>query len=205
MTPLLPRTAYFEDPSGYWGRARWVTGLCFGAGMGFFWSLTPGSSDSLLVRLLGGLLVAVLSGSFFGVTWTAWMRRSSRRLVNRLFDLDSSVVAPTPSFAYTAYLPCNHYISERLAHGGVLYAGPNGLLFQPHRRYRSAATPTLTIPATVSLSLTALPLRSWRRHLIPKPLQGIRAAWDGNEATFVAPRPGTVIAALRTALTPHAA
>ncbi len=203
-TPVLPRTVYFEDPSGYWQRTRWLTGLFYGLVMGFFWSVSGASTDSLVRRVLGGLLVTVLAGSFFGVTWTACMRRSSRKLVNRLYDLDPSVVSPVPS-SYAAYLPCSHYISERAAHGGVLYAGPSGLFFQPHKRYQSATSPTITIPPSVTLSLTTLPLKSWRRVFIPRPQPGIRAAWAKSEAIFIAPHPDTVIAGLRSVLASHAA
>jgi hypothetical protein len=206
MTPLLPLSAYLDDQTGYWRRARRSAGLWFGAAMGAaallaLLLLSPMSAPMAVVTAIG---LGTLAGLGFGFSWAAGMRKDIGRIIAKLHRLDREILPVVPESGYSVYLPCSHQVSEWMSHGGVLFAGPAGLLFQPHRLLQSATLPAIVIPRRgLALELTHIELTSWRRHLVGRP-EALRATWDGHSATFVVPRAGATLEALREALGPEA-
>lgn len=132
METLAPRAAY-DEPPGYWLRLGVVIGLLYGAFQALFELLEPPEHRSEPV-VLAALVIGAVGGTFFGALWTWFMRRSFRRTVDRVYAGDPKLVPPLPPGRdYLYRLPCG-MLAGRITVGGVLYLGPRGAVFQPHRR-----------------------------------------------------------------------
>jgi hypothetical protein len=206
MTPLLPLTAHLEALVGYLHRLRWFAGLFYGSCMALFFFVTLQSSQGLVAAVTEALVGGAVGGLFFSYLWTAWIRRGQRKLFIRLHGLDPTIVPQVSATDFNRYLICNQYLSEHRAYGGILFVGPKGVLFQPHRQSQPRSLPAVSIPAAgLTIEPITIQIASWRRYVIARPLEGFRLSWGTESAVFLAPQVPTVIQGLRSALPQHAA
>ena len=147
------------------------------------------------------LILGTVAGSIFGLVFPVLWRARIGKLVSRVQALDPRIVGPVPEGRYSVYVPCNHLISQRLAYGGVLYAGLDGLCFQPHRYLQPRSLQALQIPPCgLTLALSTVSVSAWRRLLVPRDPEIVHASWNGGEASFLVPKPGDVMPRLKHAI-----
>src|SRR6202008_3098492 len=131
LETLAPRSAYDKDDVGVTERLPLFTGLFFGIPMGLLsfaehWSdgKTPGTA------LAYEAVTAVVTGLIFGFLMPGGLGRLARRVNDRLYAGDPSLVRPPPEgFFYR--LPCGWMRTPAMAVHGVLYLGRGGMRFDP--------------------------------------------------------------------------
>jgi hypothetical protein len=207
LTAMLPLSAYTDDTSGMWQRARRVMSFALGLGAAVVYVIAAWNTGApLIVTVILSGIFGLLTGTGFGWIWTALMRKFFRWFVRRVYRLDPKTVAPPPGGRYVSYAPCSLRVSTYLSYGGVLYAGPDGLLFQPHRLLQPDSIKPVRIPARpLVLDCVVPPLTRLQSILIPRPIEFLHAKWDTGEASFFIPQPSNVIPKLQAALAVDAA
>jgi hypothetical protein len=196
MENLVSREVYDNDDSGYLGRLGLVTGVFFGLGMGiagFF--LTP-SVLGFDWRALLSIGAAVSCGIAFGWSFPKRFSKKMSSIIDRLYRGDSDIDIPPPPEKEVRYrLPCSWKRSENFSIGGVLYVGPLGLFFVPHKmnlpRDRSAFE--MGPSKNLKLSLTTPELTGLSKLLVPRPTPRLEVVWPDGNAQFVIPAPNQVL------------
>jgi hypothetical protein len=70
----------------------------------------------------------------FGRSFPKRFRKKMSSFIDRLYVGDATIDTPPPTGKDLRYrLPCSWKRSENFSVGGVLYIGPEGLLFVPHK------------------------------------------------------------------------
>jgi len=198
MENLVPRDVYGIgiNDSGYSNRLGLGIGSFFGLGMGvacFF--LTP-SVLGFGWRALLSIGGAVLSGIAFGRIFPKRFRKEMSSIVDRLYKGDPVIDVPPPPEKELRYrLLCTWKRSEKFSVGGVLYIGPLGLFFVPHKmnllRDRSAFE--MGPNKNLRLSLTTPELTGLSKILVPRPTPRLQVVWPDGNAQFIIPAPNQVL------------
>jgi hypothetical protein len=196
MENLVPREAYDTDDTGYRHRLGLVSGAFFGLGMGcacfFLVPPTIGSGLRALFSIFTGLFCAVAFGKAFPRNY----RKRLSSIIDRLYAGDPDIDVPPPPERDLRYrLPCSWKRSRNFAVGGVLYVGPLGLLFVPHKLNPSRDRSPFEIGPTksLSLSLKAQELRGIFKLLVPRPSPLLQIIWREGSAQFLVPSPNQVL------------
>lgn len=197
MDNLIPREAYDVDESGYRQRLGLVTGTFFGLAMGLACLfLTPSMAGPGWHALLS-ICAGVFSGVVFGKTFPRGFRTKMTSIIDRLYAGDPELVTAPPPEKKPGYrLPCSWKRSENFAVGGVLYIGPQGLLFMPHKmnlpRDRSSSF-EMGPGEGLKLSLTTQKVAGFFKLLVPRPASVLQVSWPGGSAQFLVPAPDRVL------------
>jgi len=192
MKNFLPRDVYDVDETGYWARTRIVTGVFFGVCMSVAMYFILSNTPNLLHPPTPGrlLLMGILSGLFFGVALTEFLRLRARQLVDRLYAADLRLVVPPPAEDIFSYqLPCTR-IAGHVGVGGILYLGNLEFMFSPHKLNPPSATALRIGPVdAIEVRLAeALPQRNWlQRILVPRPQPYLEIEWGAARACFLVP------------------
>lgn len=200
MENLAPREVYDVDESGYRERLGLVTGIFFGLFMGIAcYFLTP----SLIVlgwRVLLSIGAGVFAGIAFGKGFPNRFRKKMSSIIDRLHAGDTDIdVPPPPEKELQFRLPCSWKRSENFSVGGVLYIGPLGLLFVPHKMNlpRDRSVLEMGPNKSLELSLTAQTLTGFLKMLVPRPTPLLQVSWPEGSAQFIVPAPNQVFELIR--------
>lgn len=171
METLAPRASYDRDELGVTARLPVVSGIIYGAATGGQ-AFAELRAYSLLFALAYGLIVALLMGAFFGFFFSKGVGWMARRVNDRLYAGDPTLVPAPPGGRYAYRLPCGWMRTPRRAIGGVLYIGQDGVRFDPllnnRRRFREGWV--IESLDGVSVERRAVPLPVWMR------VWGVRSA-----------------------------
>lgn len=197
METLAPRAAYDEARPGYWLRFGLLAGFLCAAFKVLFDLLGILGRREPLPEALG---TGVVGGVVFGVLFTWWTRRGVRKTVDRIYSDDPKLVEPPPpGREYLHRLPCA-MVSGRATIGGVLYLGPRGAVFQPHRRNLRRHRASVFLEPVEALRArpvenarpsAALPLSSTAPH-------ALELSAGETAARFMVPMPETTLAVLES-------
>ncbi len=195
MENLIPREVYDVDDSGYRQRLGLITGIVFGLAMGIACLLLTPSIIGFGWRALLSICAGVFSGFAFGKTFPRGFRKKMSSIIDRLYAGDETINTRPPTGKDLRYrLPCSWKRSENFAVGGILYIGPEGLLFVPHKinlpRDRS---PFEMGPSKgLQLSLRTQKLAGFFKLFVPHPPSVLQVGWPGGSAQFLVPAPDRV-------------
>lgn len=195
MENLVPKEAYIIDFSGYRERLGWVTGIFFGMSMGIVFFILAPSTVGLSRRASISFGAAVLCGIVFGMVFPRRYRRRISSVIDRLYDGDTKIDVPPPPEKELRYrLPCSWVRSKNFAVGGVLYIGPHGLLFVPHKMNLPGDRSVFEMGPNrrLKLSLTAPESSGLSKLLVPRPMSQLQVNWPEGSAKFVIPSPNQV-------------
>ena len=195
MQTLVERAAYDVDETGYWKRLQRFLMVFYGGGMGLFVFFSE--EGGVLERLLYALVAATAGGVLYRALMIAWLRRATRRALDRIHAGDERLVGPPPAEREYPYrLPCGYLATPRRCVGGVLYLGHGDLLFVPNRngppRYREPVR--LGPLRAVRVSVATPPLNPMARLLSSREPRALVLALSEGTHQFIVP------AADRTAL-----
>jgi hypothetical protein len=195
MENLIPREVYDLDESGYRQRLGLLTGIFFGFAMGTaFLFLTP-SIIGFLWRALLSVCAGALCGIGFGRSFPKRFRKKMSSIIDRLYaggtDID---IPPRPEKELRYRLPCSWKRSENFSVGGVLYIGPLGLLFVPHKMNlpRDRSVFEMGPNKSLKLSLATQALTGLFKLLVPRPTPLLQIIWPEGSAQFIIPAPNQV-------------
>lgn len=158
MENLVPREVYDVDDS------------VLSMGIACFF-LTPSIIGSVW-RVLLSICAGVLSGIAFGWSFPRRFRKKMSSIIDRIYAGDTDIIVPPPPEKELRYrLPCSWKRSEKFSVGGVLYIGPLGLLFVPHKMNlpRDRSMFEMGPNKSLKLSLTTRPLNRFLKLLVPRP------------------------------------
>ncbi len=192
MENLVPREFYDIDESGYWQRSGLTAGLLFGIGMGVTWFFLFPSTMGLGWRALLSILIGLGCGVGFGKHFPRRFRKKWNSMLDRLYAGDTEIDVPPPCEKDLRYrLPCSWKRSEHFAVGGVLYIGPHGFLFVPHKKnlQRDRSILEMGPSKSLQLSLTTPKLTGVFKLLVPRPPSLLQVVWPEGSAQFLVPVP----------------
>jgi hypothetical protein len=195
MENLVPREVYDADDSGYRERLGLVTGMFFGLTMGIacFFLIPP--IVGLGWRALLSVCTAIFDGIAFGMLFPKRFRKKMSSLTDRLYEGDASIDVPPPPEKELRYrLPCSWKRSRNFSVGGVLYIGPLGLLFVPHKMNLPRDRSAFEMGPTKSLKLLMATQAATGlvKLLVPRPAPLLQVTWPEGSAQFVVPAPNQV-------------
>jgi len=196
MENLVPREVYDSDDTGYRQRIGLFTGLFFGLTMALACFFLVPSIIGFGWRALLSILAGVFSGVAFGTCFPRRFRKRMASVIDRLYAGDPEIDTPPPPERELRYrLPCSWKRSENFSVGGVLYIGPLGLFFVPHKmnlpRDRSAFE--MGPNKNLKLSLTTPELTGLSKLLVPRPTPRLQVVWPDGNAQFIIPAPNQVL------------
>jgi hypothetical protein len=196
MENLVPRDVYGSDDTGYRQRIGLFTGLFFGLTMGLACFFLVPSIIGFGWRALLSILAGVFCGVAFGKSFPRRFQKRMASVIDRLYAGDPEIDTPPPPERELRYrLPCSWKRSQNFSVGGVLYIGPLGLFFVPHKmnlpRDRSAFE--MGPNKNLKLSLTAPELTGLSRLLVPRPTPRLQVVWPDGNAQFIIPAPNQVL------------
>ena len=199
MENLVPREIYESDASGYWKRLRVFSGIGFGIFSGVVFEVSTGILEpihrSIWSHVFIGVLIGVFGGLFFGFFYPRSFRRRMSSVSDAIYlgrpEFD---VPPPPGPRWEYRLPCSYLLSDHFAVGGVLYIGPSGLLFMPHKKNLEKHRVPLEMGPidNLHLSLTSPQLNWYFRLLVPHPVPRLNVEWPNGNAIFLIPEPDSV-------------
>jgi hypothetical protein len=146
----------------------------------------------------GTVVVGTLAGLGFGFGWTAWMRVTIRRFLERLHAGDPSVV-PAPPAGATERVLCNFMLSERFAVGGHLYLSDVDWTFVPHLKnlQRHQQVHSVSSRDITSITVRRLHKGALARLMYPDDVDVIEARTASAIAwSVIAPQPQELAALL---------
>lgn len=195
MENLVPREVYDIDDSGYRERLGLVTGLFFGFAMGIACLILTPSIIGLGWRALLSICAGAFGGIAFGRGFPRRFRKKMSSIIDRLYAGDTDIDIPPPPEKELRYrLPCSWKRSVNFSVGGVLYIGPLGLLFVPHKmnlpRDRSAFE--MGPNKSLKFALTTQALTGLFKLLVPRPTPLLQVIWPEGNAEFIIPAPNQV-------------
>jgi hypothetical protein len=196
MENLVPREFYDIDDSGYRERLGLVTGVTFGLGFGVACFFLTRSIIGLRWTTLLSVFAAVFAGLAFGKSFPRGFRKKMSSMLDRLYAGDPEITDPPTSGKDLLYrLPCSWKRSENFTVGGILYLGPQELLFVPHKLNLPADRSVMEMGPTkhLELSLTNQRLAGILKVLIPRPIPQLQVIWPGGSAKFLIPAPNRVL------------
>jgi len=183
----------------------WVIALL--SGLAVFWMLAD-LSDPAAIRMVGWYSVAI--GALCGISLSAWTMHQERIRIelraHRLFTADPTLVQPPPNESYSLRAIGTIPLGKGKVLAGMLYAGPEGVVFAPHIEGQHHSLPPAS-PGTTAIYLgplqdlvfcsVRLPPRLFRRNVTWLMIFGR----DG-QIDFRIPRPELVGERLAKALIP---
>jgi hypothetical protein len=200
METLAPRALYDYDEFGITQRLPLVSGLFFGLVMGAFALSSELSGTSSVVWAVGAaVLEGALAGGLFGLLFPRLLGRVAKRMNDRLYEGDPTLVPPPEPGMFQYRLPCGWMRTPRHAVGGVLYLGRRGLQFQTHLATPAALRQNVVLEPleAIQLSLVETPVplaaRIWGRKTVLR----IDAQAGERSAQFAIPDAPTVLARLQ--------
>lgn len=117
-------------------------------------------------------------------------------IIDRLYAGDTDITVPPPPEQELRYrLPCSWKRSENFSVGGILYIGPLGLLFVPHKMNlpRDRSVFEMGPNKSLELSLATQRLSAFFKLLVPRPTPLLQVTWPGGSARFIIPAPNQVL------------
>jgi len=154
MQTLVPRAAYDRDELGVNTRitlfATVFFGLCM---MGMILYMDRGD-ESALGAFGKATLIGSASGCLFGILLVSLLKVSARRLQDRLYAGDASLVQTPSPDQYSYRLPCGWMYSPRQVVSGILYLGARGLRFDAHLNTPAQLRQSIVLEPVEALTLT---------------------------------------------------
>jgi hypothetical protein len=117
-------------------------------------------------------------------------------IVDRLYKGDPVIDVPPPPEKELRYrLLCTWKRSENFSVGGVLYVGPLGLFFVPHKLNLPGDRSAFEMGPNknLRLSLTTPELTGLSKMLVPRPTPRLQVVWPDGNAQFIIPAPNQVL------------
>ena len=196
MENLVPREAYDIDEGGYRQQLRLVTSL--------FSSLMIGIGCLFImfqaIRFGWRALLGTCTGVFCVIVFIKGFRQRFRRrissMIDRLYAGDTNIDTPPPPGKDLRYrLPCSWKRSEYVAVGGVLYLGPQALLFVPHKMNlpRDRSSFEMGPRKSLKFSLTNPQSTGFRRLLVFRSPTQLQIIWSDGSAQFLVPASSRVL------------
>jgi hypothetical protein len=195
MENLVPREIYDIDDSGYRQRLGLVTGFFVGLAMGLACLFLTPSIIGFGWRALLSIGTGLFSGVFFGKTFRRGFRKRMSSIVDRLYVGDPTIDTPPPPGKDLRYrLPCSWKRSQSFTVGGVLYIGPQGLLFMPHKMNLPRDRTFFEIGPSRSLEFSLMPQKAagFFKLFVPRPPSVLEIIWPDGSAQFIIPSPDRV-------------
>lgn len=140
-----------------------------------------------------------LCGVGFGRNLPKRLRKRMSSVVDRLYEGDPVVDIPPPPERELRYrLPCSWKRNKNFSVGGVLYVGPMGLLFVPHKMNLPRDHSVFEMGPNKSLRLCLAPQTVSRlfKVLVPRPSPALEVIWPEGSAQFLVPAPNHVLKSL---------
>jgi hypothetical protein len=188
---LLPCDAYHSDETGYWKRMPLVAGLFFGVATAISSAIFPLDDSNLLYSRTTRVLISLIGGGIlFGLLFPFLLRSWTFFTSDALYAGKRWIDASPPANRQLDYrFPCTLMTGWRSVVGGVMYLGPDGLIFVPHKRNRRKAQLLEMGPLNgVTIGTADPPARNrLQRILIPHPQQVLEVQWPGGTAKFLVP------------------
>jgi len=188
---VLPLADYHVDETGYWKRIPLVSGSFFGVWMGAYAAIFPLDDSNLLYSRLTRVLIALIGGGlFFGLLFSFLVRGWTLFTLDSLYARKRWIDVPPPAKRRLDFrLLCVLMTGWRSEVGGVMYLGPDGLIFLPHKRNRRKAEMLEMGPLSgVKISTTDAPTRNaLQRILIVHPQPMLEVQWPKGKAKFLVP------------------
>jgi hypothetical protein len=173
-----------------------AAGFFFGVVMGTVCFFLVHSVDGLAWRVLLSIFAGLFCGVGFGRSFPLRLRKRMSLIIDRLYASDTEIDTPPPPEKDLRYrLPGSWKRSENFAVGGVLYIGPLGLIFVPHRKNlrRDRSAFEMGPNASIELSLTTPKLSGLFKLLVPRPPSLLQVIWAEGGAQFLVPAPNRVL------------
>jgi hypothetical protein len=195
MENLVPREAYDVDESGYRERLGMVSGILFGFAMAVVFLLLTPSMVGFGWRVLISIWLGALCGAGFGRHFSKRFQKKMSSTIDRLYEGDPSIDAPpSPEKELRYRLPCSWKRSKNFSVGGVLYVGPMGLLFVPHKMNPPRDSSAFEMPdKSLRLCLSPQAVSGFFKLLVPRPSPVLEAIWPDGRAQFLVPAPNQVL------------
>lgn len=192
MENLVPREVYDIDESGYRRRLGRVTGVFFGVAMGIACFILTYSMLGIRRSVLLSICTAAFCGIVFGYIFRKRLQKKMSSMIDRLYSGNPDLeIAPPPEKNLRFRLPSSWKRSDNFSVGGVLYIGPSGLLFVPHKLNlpRDRSIFEMGPIKSLELSLTSPALNKAFKLLVPRPTPLLQVAWPDGSAQFLIPAP----------------
>ena len=196
MENLVPREAYDIDEGGYRQRLRLVTSLFSSLMIGIACLFLMSPAIGFGWRALLGACAGVFCVIVFVKSFRLRFRRRMSSMIDRLYAGDTEIDTPPPPEKDLRYrLPCSWKRGEYVAVGGVLYLGPQGLLFVPHKMNlpRDRSCFEMGPSKSLKFSLTSPQSTRFRRMLVSRPPTQLQVIWSDGSAQFLVPAPSRVL------------
>jgi hypothetical protein len=201
MTDLVPVEAYRDTVVFSRGRLGVFTGVFFGAGMALVFGLFGWQARPSLETVFVGLAAGSLAGLVFGWLFPRNLEKKLRKISVRAYEGKGRFAAPAPSDSFTHRLPSSLVRSPSMAVGGVLYVGPDRVVFVPHSANLPQHRSLVEIPReSLTVSLRAPRLTTLQRFLVSQSPERLVLAAGESFWELVVPSPGRVRDALVAAL-----
>jgi hypothetical protein len=145
-------------------------------------------------RILISICLGALCGAGFGRNFPKRFQRKMSSTIDRLYEGDPSIdVPPSPEKELRYRLPCSWKRSKNFSVGGVLYVGPMGLLFVPHKMNFPRDSSAFEMPnESLRLCLSPQAVSGFFKFLVPRPSPVLEAIWPDGRAQFLVPAPNQV-------------
>jgi hypothetical protein len=195
MENLIPREVYDVDETGYRERLGIISGILFGFIMAIFFLLTT-SRGGFGWRVFLSLCLGTLCGVGFGRAFPKRFRKRMSSMVDRLYEGNPVTdIAPSLEEELRYRLPCSWKRSKNFSVGGVLYVGPMGLLFVPHKINLPRDSSAFEMGPNKSLSLRLSPqeVNGLLMLLVPRPSPALEVIWPEGTPQFLVPAPNQVL------------
>ncbi len=200
MQTLIARDEYSSVEERFWKRGRKLMGLVFGIVMCSTSVIQQTSVLGFGLALSVGLAFGALTGVGFGWIWAWAMRRSSRKIFDRVYEEDSAILGEIPpKERYSSRLPCKMFVTNNVTIGGILYLGRSGARFVPHKRYRGEQPIELESAALVVWAVDWKP-SWWGRTFVASGPRVLELRSGDLGYRFALPDPDVVLPRIREAL-----
>jgi hypothetical protein len=191
MTDLAPVEAYRDAMMFDRGRLGVFCGVLFGAWMALVFGMLGWHARPSLETVAVGLLAGAAAGLVFGWLIPRSLERKLRKMSLKAYEGQGRYAAPAPSGSFTHRLPCSLLRSPSLAVGGVLYVGPDRVVFVPHSANLPQHRSLVEIPReSLTVSLHVPRLTALQRFLVPQSPERLVLAAGESSWELVVPTPG---------------
>jgi len=200
MQTLVGRDEYRSIEKSFWKHGRMIIGLLCGSVMCLASIIQQASVLGFGLALSMGIVIGGLTGVGFGWLWSWAMHRSSQKFFDRVYAGDVAVVGNPPGTKrYPSRLPCSVFVTNNVTVGGVLYLGPSGVLFIPHRRYRGEQPIELGPEGLVVWAVDWKP-NWWGKTFVASGPRVLEVGSGEQRYRFAFPNPDVVLPSIREAL-----
>jgi hypothetical protein len=199
---LVSREALDVDEVGYWRRMPLVVGVAFGGLMALFALLMPlGPPIEGSMRAVRALAIGLSSGLIFALLFPRQFRRSVRRLLDKRYAGVAPFDAPPPAGMALDYrLPASLQDRGGGLVSGVLYLGPEDVVFVPHARGRTPSVVHVCHPRHAGPTARRARVNRLQRVFLERAPIVVELGQAGMRRAFLVPDPAFTVPRLEEIL-----